>query len=202
MEKGIIYLMKTAVDGLIKIGSTNDFESRMYNLETNGYQNVTGLKRQFAIYVENYKEKENMLHNIFSKSQVGNTELFTLKIDLAMQLLSSFDGKVIYPKEDKNNLFLESTEIVEESSLNVNRHHFKKVEFKSPLTNKIYIGKSNEGGTLSIIEKETGVEVPNYSNPSKKKIILYALKELGVVSTENETLYQLYRKLQNKLDPN
>ena len=43
MAKGIIYIMTTAVPGLVKIGKTNttNFKDRMYNLEHNGYRNVT-----------------------------------------------------------------------------------------------------------------------------------------------------------------
>ena len=39
MPKGIIYLMSTAVPGLVKIGKTRSdcFEQRMYNLEHEGY---------------------------------------------------------------------------------------------------------------------------------------------------------------------
>lgn len=48
MAKGIIYLMSTVVDGLIKIGKTDNYERRMKELEKNGYRNVTGLKREFA----------------------------------------------------------------------------------------------------------------------------------------------------------
>ena len=46
MAKGIIYVMTTAVPGLIKIGKTglDNFEQRMYQLERNGYSNVTALK--------------------------------------------------------------------------------------------------------------------------------------------------------------
>lgn len=98
--KGIIYVMTTVVPGLIKIGKTGleNFESRMYNLERNGYSNVAGLKRKFAIEVEDYSEKEMLLDDIFSKSRVPNTELFALDVDLVVQLLSSFDGKQIYPE--------------------------------------------------------------------------------------------------------
>lgn len=69
MSKGIIYVMTTAVDGLIKIGKTaeNNFSNRMYFLERNGYFNVAGLKRKFAILVEDYDEKEKLLHQIFEK---------------------------------------------------------------------------------------------------------------------------------------
>ena len=54
MSKGIIYVMSTVVPGLIKIGQTmtTNFENRMRNLEHNGYSNVTGLKRVFAIEVD------------------------------------------------------------------------------------------------------------------------------------------------------
>ncbi len=67
MAKGIIYLMSTVVSGLIKIGKTgNDqFENRMRFLENNGYANITGLKREFAIEVDGYDEKEKLIHDIF-----------------------------------------------------------------------------------------------------------------------------------------
>ena len=112
MAKGVLYCMTTVVPGLIKIGKTSfdNFESRMYSLERNGYPNVAGLKRHFAIEVEDYDEKETLLDDIFSKSRVPNTELFALDIDLVVQLLSSFDGKQIYPKtESKDEVFRKAT---------------------------------------------------------------------------------------------
>ena len=106
--------MSTAVPGLIKIGktNTNNYKDRMYNLEHNGYRNVTTLRREFAIEVENYDAKEYMLHTIFAKSRVDNTELFALDLDIAKQLLSSFEGTIVYPvMESKEEIFRESTEI-------------------------------------------------------------------------------------------
>jgi hypothetical protein len=92
--------MTTAVSGLIKIGQTgiDSYQERMRNLEFNGYYNVSGLKRFFAIELDDYIDKEKLLKEIFSKHQVGNSELFALDYDLVRQLLLSFDGKVIYPK--------------------------------------------------------------------------------------------------------
>lgn len=54
MAKGVIYVMTTVVPGLVKIGKTgtDNFEKRMYQLERNGYFNVVGLKREFAIEVD------------------------------------------------------------------------------------------------------------------------------------------------------
>lgn len=100
MAKGIIYVMTTVVPGLVKIGKTgtDNFEARMYQLERNGYFNVVGLKRKFAIEVEDYDEKEVLLDEIFEKSQVPNSELFALDVDVVVQLLSSFEGKQIYPE--------------------------------------------------------------------------------------------------------
>ncbi len=113
MAKGIIYVMTTVVPGLIKIGKTgtNNFDQRMYILEQNGYKNVAGLKRNFAIEVEDYDEKESLIHSIFSKSQIANTELFALDADLVIQLLSSFEGKQIYPVDyTKDEVFEISAE--------------------------------------------------------------------------------------------
>ncbi len=48
-------------------------------LEANGYYNLAGLKRFFAIELEDFDDKESLLHEIFSKHQVGNSELFALE---------------------------------------------------------------------------------------------------------------------------
>lgn len=92
--------MNTAVSGLVKIGKTGtgNYQERMRFLESNGYYNVAGLKRYFAIELEDYDEKESLLHEIFSKHQVGTSELFALDQELVRQLLLSFDGRVIYPE--------------------------------------------------------------------------------------------------------
>lgn len=111
MAKGIIYVMTTIVPGLIKIGKTgsDNFEQRMYILENNGYKNVVGLKRRFAIEVDDYDAKEALLDSMFSKSQIGKTELFALDVDTVVELLSSFEGKQVYPTNvTKENVFIEA----------------------------------------------------------------------------------------------
>jgi len=103
-KKGIIYVMTTSVKGIIKIGKAElkNFENRMRYLETHGYSNVTGLDRFFAIEVDQYEEKEKLLHELFSKQKIGNSELFAIDRNLIKQLLSSFKGKVIYSKDTKS----------------------------------------------------------------------------------------------------
>lgn len=113
MSKGILYAMTTVVPGLVKIGKTGsaNFEQRMYNLERNGYFNVVGLKRRFAIEVDDYDEKEVLLDEIFSKSRVPGSELFALDIDLVIQLLSSLEGRQVYPvTETKEEVFDRATD--------------------------------------------------------------------------------------------
>lgn len=119
-SKGIVYLMTTAVPGLVKIGQTqtNNFSERMRFLESNGYYNVSGLKKAFAIELEDYKEKEKMLHDVFTKQKIGESELFALDIDLIKQLLLSFEGKMIYPKtESKEKDFEEISKTREQGRL-------------------------------------------------------------------------------------
>lgn len=116
MSKGIIYLMSTCVDGLVKIGKTGveNFEQRMMQLENNGYRRISVLKREFAIEVDEYDKKEKLLQELFSKSRVGNSELFSVDPTLVKQLMSSLDGKVIYPKDEKKKeIFIQATEEVE-----------------------------------------------------------------------------------------
>lgn len=98
---GIIYLMKSVINGVYKIGisSIDNFESRMYNLEKNGYDNIGGLRRVIAIKTENYDVKERMLHEIFSKSRIAETEFFAVDRNLVEQLFYSLKGEVVFPKK-------------------------------------------------------------------------------------------------------
>lgn len=124
MAKGIIYCMTTVVPGLVKIGKTrcDNFEQRMYSLEKNGYLNVTGLKRKFAIEVEDYDEKEILIHEIFSKSNIPNSELFAIDVELVIQLFASLEGTQIYPESiSKEEIFDIVTDEVQKNSDSVNR---------------------------------------------------------------------------------
>ncbi len=59
-----------------------------------------------------------LIQEVFEKSRVGETELFALDINIAIQLLSSFDGKIIYPKEKKKReIFEEVTEKIKSKSI-------------------------------------------------------------------------------------
>lgn len=125
MARGIIYCMTTIVPGLVKIGKTgkDNFEQRMYSLERNGYAQVVGLKRRFAIEVEDYDEKEILIQELFSKSNVPNTELFAVDIELVVQLLSSLEGTQIFPKSiSKEEIFNNATDEVQKNTYGANRY--------------------------------------------------------------------------------
>ena len=81
-------------------------------------------------------------------------------------------------------------------SLSKNRHHFKSISFHSSLTDKDYYTTTNEDGTLGVFEKATNKEVPNNSNPSKKKILYAALEDLNGDLDGANTLYQIAHKLE------
>ncbi len=185
MSKGIIYAMTTVVDGLVKIGKTgsDNFEQRMTYLENNGYRNICGLKRKFAIEVEDYDKKELLLDSLFSRSRVSNTEIFSLNINEVIQLLSSFEGKIIYPpQENKNVIFENATEAVE-SLLIPNGTYFLNVKprgenFEVKATMIVQDGKMTvqKGAILGNIKNLT---VANW------RVMRESLKTNGNISTED-----------------
>ena len=112
--RGIIYLMESAIPGLVKIGKcgTKQYKERMRDLSSNGYRNATGLKCVIAMEVDNYEDVERLLHSLFDSCRVGKTELFALDVHLLEGLFSALDGKMIFPKPElKSDIFNEAAGI-------------------------------------------------------------------------------------------
>lgn len=154
-EKGILYVMTTAVDGLVKIGITgsNLFEKRMYELEKDGYHNVSGLKRKFAIEVDDYCKKELLLKRLFSRSLVGNSELYTLDLQQVIELLTSFEGKQIYPKDEtKQELFDQASEAVASSELSDGEYILSSTVNVGDHKEKVSGTLKVEGGRLTLLK--------------------------------------------------
>ena len=62
--------------------------------------------------------KRIFLKKLFQRSRVADTELYSLDINQVIQLLSSFEGKKIYPQdESKEDIFEQATDAAESSSL-------------------------------------------------------------------------------------
>lgn len=115
--------MTTSIEGLIKIGktATSNFESRMYELEHTGYRNANYLKRVFAIEVEDYDEKEKLLHRVFGRAQVANVELFAADVDTVVGLLSAFEGRQIYPPDESKE------EVFEQAAQNAGKRTYNEI---------------------------------------------------------------------------
>lgn len=175
MKRGIIYVMSSVVPGLIKIGKTdlNNFEKRMWGLERHGYANVSGLKREFAIEVDDYDEKEKLLDEIFSKSRVPNTELFALDIDLVIQLLSSFEGQQIYPElETKEEVFKKSTTgRIEKQDINLIPDGLYTLDRNVKDFGKVKATLEVEDGVLTV---KSGAKCAPISNDNSPKDVLKA----------------------------
>jgi len=177
MNRGIIYCMTTIVPGLVKIGKTgsDNFEQRMYQLERNGYCNVAGLSRRFAIEVDDYDEKEILLQDIFSKSKLPNTELFALDIDLVVQLLSSLEGKQVYPTDiSKEDIFDNATDEREVKQNNVIKHNVP--------DGKYYLVAGEIHATMRVENKKFIVEKGNKCLPYSKNDLPEARKNANIVN--------------------
>lgn len=108
MSKGYVYIMTSVVDGIIKIGRSENWKNRCAGLEENGYKNMNGLKTYFVIKVDNMEDVENTMHNIFKENCVINskgiaTELFACDKDRAKNALSKM-GEQVYPEENNNTV--------------------------------------------------------------------------------------------------
>lgn len=169
-EKGILYVMSTAVKGLIKIGKTKSFKTRMRQLEHTGYCNVTALKREFAIEVKDYEAKEKLLEDLFASCRPGNSELYSVNLQYVIQLLSSFEGKLIYPQDTTKEKMFESAKEIVESSCLPNGTYF----LNAKSNGKIVKGKlkvSDGQLTLlkgSILSSSFNIQVKRYSDARKK----------------------------------
>ncbi len=120
MEEGIVYIMTTVMQNLIKIGITKEkqYNERMRFLESNGYRQINGLHKLFAIKVSDYKAKERLLQDVFSQQRIGDTELFCLNPELVKRLLMAFEGQVVFPEvQDKEKEFAELDKTNEQNKL-------------------------------------------------------------------------------------
>lgn len=59
--KGYVYIMTTAVDGIIKIGRSDNWKQRCQSLKENGYKNLNGLDTFFVVEVNDPNEIESRI---------------------------------------------------------------------------------------------------------------------------------------------
>lgn len=214
-KKGAIYILTNpSFPEYVKIGYTDDLNKRLNSL--NSSSAVPFAFRPYAIYDVYHKLDDTKVHNIIDTinpelRSVDNVngkkrkrEFFQMSKEQAYILFESI-AEISGTKDRLHLIKATENDIKEEEEANeireisINRHHFKDIEFHSSLTNRDYYTKTNKQGTLSVFEKENNVEVPNNSNPSKKQIIIQALKDLGEKVDNGITLYQAEHRLEKKI---
>ena len=173
--------------------------------------------RLYATYDVETQSADKVLHKIIDKlnadlrsidninDKVRVREFYLISPEDAYELLE--DISIISGPKERLHLYKPTKEeVIEEETaehnreLSKNRHHFKNIKFRSSLTNKNYYSRTKEDGTLGIYEEDTNNEVPNNSNPSKKQILLQAVKDLNGEVDSNITLYQLQHRLEKLLN--
>lgn len=199
----------------VKIGYSKNVENRLNQL--NNSEAVPFAFRLYATYEVETQSADKVLHKIIDKlnadlrsvdtinDKVRVREFYLITPEDAYELLE--DIAIISGTKERLHLYKPTKNEVQEEEtakknreLAKNRHHFKDINFKSSLTNKTYYSKTKEYGTLGIYEEDTNNEVPNNSNPSKKQILLQAVKDLNGEVENNITLYQLQHRLEKLLN--
>lgn len=214
-DKGYIYILTNpSFPNYVKIGYADKVEERVAQL--NRTECTPFAFRIYATYEVSERLKDIPVHQIIdqlnpslrSVDEVeGKTrirEFYAMTSEDAYKLLegiAKINGLENNLKLWKKTLEQVEDEIVAEEieKISKNRHHFKEIDFTSSLTGHKYHGSTAEDGTLKIVDVSTGSEVPNNSKPSKKAIIGQAIKDLGGVTPNDETLYQRYHKLTKML---
>ena len=99
MKKGIIYLFETSVKEICKIGRTDNLKERQRIIEANGYHNISGLKLIYAVESEDMVGDEAFIKELLIKIRLGNSELYEIKKETAIVLLSKV-GKPVFPENE------------------------------------------------------------------------------------------------------
>lgn len=213
---GSIYILTNpSFPDYVKIGYSKNVEERINKL--NNSDAVPFGFRLYATYDVETQSADKVLHKIIDKlnadlrsidtinDKVRVREFYLISPEDAYELLE--DVSIISGTKERLHLYKPTKDEVQEEEtaeknreLSKNRHHFKDIKFKSSLTNKTYYSKTKEDGTLGIYEEETNDEVPNNSSPSKKQILLQAVKDLNGEVESNITLYQLQHRLEKLIN--
>jgi len=213
---GSIYILTNpSFPDYVKIGYSKNVQERINKL--NNSEAVPFGFRLYATYDVETQSADKVLHKIIDKlnddlrsidtinDKVRVREFYLISSEDAYELLE--DIAIISGTKERLHLYKPTKNEAQEEKiaeknreLSKNRHHFKEIKFKSSLTNKTYYSKTKDDGTLGIYEEETNNEVPNNSSPSKKQILLQAVKDLNDEVDSNITLYQLQHRLEKLIN--
>lgn len=209
---GSIYILTNpSFPNYVKIGYSKNVDERINQL--NNSEAVPFAFRKYATYDVEIKSADKILHKMIDKlnadlrsidtidDKIRVREFYLISPEDAYELLD--DIATISGTKERLHLHNPSKEEVQEEQIAIknrelakNRHHIKDISFSSSLTGKKYYSKTKEDGTLGIYEDGTNKEVPNNNIPSKKQILLQAVKDLNGEVSQDDTLYQLQHKLE------
>lgn len=210
-KTGYIYILTNpSFTEYVKIGYADDVEKRVVQL--NKTECTPFAFRIYATYKVDSRLSDLPLHqlidslntNLRSKDNIDGKvrvrEFYALTPEQAYKILEAIakiNGLTDNLKRYDKSKDEEDDEAIAEviSELKWNRHHFKDIEFTASITGHSYRGTTSEEGTLCIIDLTLNEEIPNNSKPSKKAIVGSALEDLGEIVSNNESLYQRYRRL-------
>ena len=112
-NNGVLFVMPTKLPGVVYIGHVKNEHYKTYMDDGRLYDDLgLGIHQQaFAIEVTQCEKKKQMLYDLFAGCRIPESSLFVLEIDIIIQMLLSFDGKVLYPATDnREDLFAMITE--------------------------------------------------------------------------------------------
>ena len=208
---GAIYILTNpSFPQYVKIGYADDVKERVNTLNSSSC--IPFAFRLYAYYEVEKRLTDTKIHDLIdqlnpklrAKETYNNRErkreFYAMTAEEAYKILEAIaeingladNLKKIDITEEQE---LENDVAEEESEMSIKRHHFKDIEFTSSLTGKTYYGTTNNRGTLSILERDTKLEILNNSKPSKRAIIGQAIIDLGGETSNEETSYCRYHKL-------
>lgn len=209
---GVIYILTNpSFPEYVKIGYADNVENRLKQL--NRSECVPFAFRLYAYYEVSERLSDLKIHELIDKlnpnlrsiedfeGKKRVREFYAMNAEDAYSLLESIatinglqsNLHKVNPNKNEQDDELEAKENRE---LALNRHHFKNIKFRSSLTKKDYYSKTNDDGTLGIYEELTDIEIPNNNKPSKRQILMQAVKDLGEEVSTDDTLYGLQHKLE------
>lgn len=210
--KGVIYILTNpSFPDYVKIGYADDIDRRLKEL--NRSECIPYAFRIYAYYEVSARLSDLKIHEMIDKlnpnlrsieefdGKTRKREFYAMSPEEAYSILETIASinnlnqnlHLVAPTQNQKDDEKIANEIKE---LALNRHHFNNIEFYSSLTNKYYFTRTSDKGVLSVFEKDTNIEVPNNSKPSKKQIIRQAVIDLGGDGNNEYTLYQLEHRLE------
>lgn len=146
---GILYLLTTEYDDIVKIGSATfeEFEEVEKHVKSD-LPLISGLNLAAAINTENYLDKEDWIYSLLDQYRVSKSTLFNIDNDDVLQFFLNLKGERVYPskKEDKK-IIKRITESRDIAAVPDGEYYFR------PKNGDAYFGRAEIRGKKIIVKK-------------------------------------------------